>query len=355
MESDLVIVCNPSYGNGPYLRTTEIALEVIKALPTPAKIVVPLLYGETQIRIMQEEFGNRDEIILDETYGEILKPLFYDGTSFASFLQHWIETTDQVSSDVQTHLQNTYGDIAMEIARAPLMSTGVTPAYCTLFANLSDIWERSIGIPEINIDDAMLQEATAKMKALEESYALRLICEPGTFSEQESTEASIPLTASVSAVEKVPEQGIYVSVSGIEKLSVKLNTDKTIYSNTPERITRSTKASPNCIGSANILAQFSRAGWGAIWKSLLTSTPLFVMPYDENDDPEIYFNNQKVVALGIGRIYHNEPLDALQEEMVTMKKSMDSYRESLEKRFGTLQGAQVAAKKITEHWLNTTQ
>ncbi|MDP7069044.1 MAG: hypothetical protein QF815_00830 [Candidatus Peribacteraceae bacterium] len=337
MEQDPVIVCNPSYGNGPYLRTTELALAVSAKIETPAKIVVPLLYGDTQKRIMQEEFGDQPKIILDEVYGEILKPIFFDGISFESFLQSWIETVDQVSADVQTHLESTYENPVMEIARAPLVQTGISPAYCTLFARLSEIWEQSIGIEEIDIDNQILKNAAIKMRELEDSYALRMICEPGTF----EGENMIPPTATKHQLIDVQEPGIYVSVSGIAGGSEAIDTTHKIYTNA-----KPDETSPSCLGSNNILAQVARAGWGAIWKSLLTETPLFVMPYSNHDDPEIYFNIKKVQELGIGTLYGEQPIDTLLVDTSEMRQKLSTYKDSLEKKYGTLDGSSYAAQKI---------
>jgi len=357
MENSPVIICNPSYGNGPYLRSTEIALAVNKLLPSQAKIIVPLVYGETQKRIMEEEFGNRKEIIFDDAYGEILYKIFYKNQTFESFLTQWIASVDNVSNEVKQYLQSTYSHITLEIARAPLVCTGISPSYCTLFARFSDIWERAIGIPEINIADSVLLEAARKMRILEKTYSLRFICDPGTFTGEITEDIEIPLTATPHISPNDMQKGIYASVSGISGLD-QLQQESgilTIYSNNTDIIPNSIYASPHNIGHKNIIAHVARAGWGAIWESLLSDTPLIVTPYAPDDDPEIYFNNKKIEELGLGIIRSNNPISVDLEKIKCLNESLSKYRKILIKRYGTLNGAEYSAKKIVEHWMNENE
>ena len=79
------IVTNFAYGTGPYLRTTELAIAVNNRLQRLGKerlgIIVPLVYGEKQIRVMREEFGEHQkafpgEILFDEALGDIIRSVF---------------------------------------------------------------------------------------------------------------------------------------------------------------------------------------------------------------------------------------------------------------------------------------
>ena len=82
------IILNFLHGNGPYLRTIELALAVNDALEDKGyerkRIIVPLVYGDRQKRIMEENFGEAirrrpREILLEKKLGSLIQPLLYSG------------------------------------------------------------------------------------------------------------------------------------------------------------------------------------------------------------------------------------------------------------------------------------
>jgi hypothetical protein len=91
MGSDRYIVTNIAYGTGPYLRITELAMAINEGLSNRgndrARIVLPLIYGQTQKRVLEEEFGGGagglpDALLLDETLGDLCRRTFYGEEPF---------------------------------------------------------------------------------------------------------------------------------------------------------------------------------------------------------------------------------------------------------------------------------
>ena len=90
------ILLNFLHGNGPYLRTLELALAVNDALEKRGfdrlGIIVPWVYKLRQYEIIKQNFRQvlrRDpnEIVLDKNLGELLGPLFYNEEKFEDTLK----------------------------------------------------------------------------------------------------------------------------------------------------------------------------------------------------------------------------------------------------------------------------
>ena len=144
------MVTNFAYGTGPYLRTTEVALAVNRERESRGLerwgIIVPLVYGAKQRRIMLEEFGEYvqeypGEILLDQTLGDILTTVFYGDNTYAAALEAWVDTYERASREAHRHLvgylelETLLGehrdlrdvDFVIELFRAACLSYGVAP------------------------------------------------------------------------------------------------------------------------------------------------------------------------------------------------------------------------------------
>lgn len=303
---------------------------------------------------MKEQLGGRmAEVVLDDTYGALLKELLFSGErSYQTFLEHWLGNVEEVSAAISAHLQKTYGDeIVLQLTRAGLAQIPVHPQYNVAFAFLSDIWSAAAKESDVKIDRDLLKKASDKMRRIENGYDQSYIAEPGTFAEPDGGAIAIPPTLHTPVADETKlEPGIYVSATGIPGLeriftgAAKLGLR--LYSNDPASVIGSQKALPTAIGNPAIRFQFARAGWGAIWTSLLCGTPLVLAPYDESDDPEIFFNTRRVEELGIGVIYKNQTIEQLLQQTAATLPRMQECRNGLQKRFGTLDGIAYAAQKI---------
>ena len=365
-----LILTSFAYGTGPYLRTTEWALTVADLLENQGgskhRVIVPLVYGNKQKMILKEALGGRmEDVILDKIYGALLAPLFYSKEPYAIYLKRWIDLVDTQSALIRDHLQKTYGDaIALELHRSPRMKLNMAPTFALTFGWQTDILTQAKGNPEIEIPEVLLDHAISKFQSIESSFQKTFITDPGTFSHipnfQFSPEQSrkvnsqfIPPTIpSPQPTTRPMEQGIYVTVTGIpglERLFVDVKSlGMTIYSNDPGE---AKKTLPDVIGNPAIKLHFARSGWSSIWLSLLTETPFIATSWDPKDDPEIYFNNQCIEALGIGTVYHGQSFEELIDEGEKQKIQMQALRSGLQRKYGTLNGTTMASAVIIQSQL----
>jgi UDP:flavonoid glycosyltransferase YjiC (YdhE family) len=124
-----------------------------------------------------------------------------------------------------------------------------------------------------------------------------------------------------------------------------------IYANDVSKLRNAVQATPDVLAHPSIVAHVARAGWGSIWLSILTGKPLVVPPYEADEDPEIFFNIQRIEELGIGMVFAGQPPSELLAEVPRMRARMEELRKTLRKRFGTLDGIGYAARKIVEDLL----
>ncbi len=393
MKNKKYIILNFTHGNGPFLRTIELALSINDLLEKETGerfgIIVPWVYGQRQKTVIQDNFGYHikkypNEILLDKKIGGYLESIFYKGESYGNSLQYLLKNSKEVETKIKKYIEkgltseNFLGDtfaiqkkdIAMEVNRCPIVSFGIKPSYYTSFAYMSEILERSLGVDAIRIEKEVLEKTIPYYSALETKQTLRFIADPGTFAylgerpERHSPEVYTPPSTNQSLRSKrhwFVRKGIYVTVTGIAGLNKRLfnevhNIGLTIYTNKPGLIPFSKKAKPSILSHKNIILHFTRVGWGSAWLSQLsrsTETPLIALPYDAKDDPEVYFNNICIENIGLGKVYNGQALEELLEFGKEYKKNIKVINENLIKKYGTLNGVEYTAQKIVNHYLGS--
>jgi translation initiation factor 2 beta subunit (eIF-2beta)/eIF-5 len=380
------IVTNFAYGTGPYMRTTDLAIafndELEKRGHKRLQIIIPWVYGEKQKKIMLEEFSEHaqrhpDELLLDKRLGGILERVFYKNGTYEEYLKNWIESFNGVSGDGRAHLSGIFfvetlfgkrkkingRNIVVELNRSPRIAYGVASAYSTSFAHTSDILKRSLGeSKKIYIKKTFLRKGRQISEYIENLQRIHAISYPATFSFDPKYKPKYPNEVLIPPIGKVLgfnsdniKSGVFVSVTGISGLdrlyaAVK-NFGLNIYSNDAKMIPGSLQASPGIFPNKNILFQFARSGWGAVWLSLLSGTPLVISDFDPVDDPEIYFNNIAIEKMGIGIVFRGQSLEDILEKAGEMKIKSGKIREEILQRWGTLDGNRYAAKLFVEDFL----
>ncbi|OGZ96924.1 MAG: hypothetical protein A3B34_00955 [Candidatus Sungbacteria bacterium RIFCSPLOWO2_01_FULL_54_21] len=374
-------VANFAYGTGPYLRTTELALAInreraVRGLPELG-VIVPWVYGEKQRRIMREAFADAplENVLLDKRLGGMLGTIFYGEHTYEQALRLWVERHDALSGEVRRHLSGEIAvedvrgntrtvrgsDIVIEISRAGRLAYGVAPVYAVAFGYVSEIMDKVRTIPQeaIALDRELARRAAVLARGVEQSYVFRGRAHPGTFSYQEDEgrhpdgDTAIPPTIDVTAPhdEDIPE-GIYVTVTGIPGLERLYREAKALglrlYANDPDAVPGSEWLSPRAVANPRIRLHFARSGWGSVWLSQLTMTPLVAPSYDPHDDPEIYFNNICVEKLGLGVLYRGQPLADILAHAERLRPRVAALNAALAARFGTLDGNSYAARRITD-------
>lgn len=381
------IILNFTHGNGPFLRTIELALAVNDLFEKKGLkrlgIIVPWVYGPRQKTIIQENFKKNikkypGEILLDKRLGGYLEHVFYGGEktyeeSLIYLLENHKNTEDKIKNYLSGGLsvEDFYGneilvnkkDIVMEINRCPVVSFGIIPSYYTSFAYMSEIFERSLEEPNIIINKDILKKLIPYYFELERKQTIRFIAEPATFSyltenrKRHDKEIYTPPNSNQSLNHHFfVRKGVYVTVTGITGINKRLfkelhKVGLKIYTNKPGLIPFSKKARPTIISHRNVFLHFARVGWGSAWLSWSTETPLIALPYDTKDDPEVYFNNICIEKIGLGKIYTGQPIEELLEFRNQYKENLKLINNELLNKYGTLNGVEYIAEKIFDHFI----
>ena len=377
------LVTNFAYGTGPYLRTTELALDFNKELEKRDKerlgIIVPRVYGDKQNMIMMEEFSPfADEIFLDEGLGALLKSIFYGDNTYEEALRKWIEGAKEMSKKANGYLSNKFSvtslsgkqievngeDIVAEINRAPRLRYDIAPVYYTSFGHISQILENSKKIPyeTISVDPELLERGVKISEWVESAGKIHVIAYPATFSWRDDYKLKYPTEVLTPPIARLYEPnheefepGIFVTITGIPGLE-RLYEDTRrlglkLYSNDTEAVPGSIKKLPHVIPNKNTVFNFARAGFGSIWPSMTSGTPIVVPDFDPKDDPEVYFNNVLLEELGIGFVYRGEPLEEILKEIPRLKENSKNMCAKILARWGTLDGNQYCAKLFADDFL----
>lgn len=380
---DKFLVTNFAYGTGPYLRTTELALalnhELEKRGKERMKIIVPLVYGEKQKQVMLEEFSqSADEIFLDQELGRLLKSIFYGDNTYEGALAGWIKNAKAISEAAHNHLSGkfrvtslageimeVYGrDIALELNRSPRVRYDIAPVYFTTFGYIAEILEHVARVPreKIAVNRGLIQKGSETANWVESAAKIHVVGYPATFSWNDDYKArysSEILTPPITRVYEPNQEdinpGIFVTITGIpglerlyqdaKRLGIKL------YSNDPQSVTGSERVLPHIIPNPKMIFQFARSGWGSVWLSMMSGTPLVVPEFDPEDDPEIYFNNVAVENLGIGFVYRGEPLEEILKKTAELHANSKKLCDKILSRWGTLDGNQFCARLFVDEFL----
>ena len=382
------IVTNFAYGTGPYLRTTQLALALNRELEKRGiprcGIIIPLAYGDKQRKIILEEFSAEnenypDEILVDKELGGIVSKVLFKSESYEKYLKRWTDDVLQVSDLAHSYLsgkfeaQTLHGkpmgvdgrDIIIELNRSPRLRYDVAPSFFTSFAYMEEILERASKTDRrgIDLDSALARKAANMARIVEEPQSIHCIPFPGTFSWEKDHRPRYnneiltpPLGPLFRTVRQKVDKGIYVTVTGIpglERLYAEAkNLGIKLYSNDIDAVKGSTHVLPHIISDKNILFHFARSGWSSVWLSTMTGVPLVVPPFDSRDDPEIYFNNKAVEALGVGVVWRGENMNELLDKTRDIVKRQRQIKSEVIKRFGNWDGIGYCAKIFVQKYLN---
>lgn len=203
------IVLNVAHGNGPYIRMTELALAMNDRFAARGDgrctVIVPLLYGDRQRRIMREHFGKMLDpsggIVLDETLGSILRGVLYEGGVFSSALERWLSGVDDAERRGAAHLRSMDDlekvmskklDAVLHLAAQVAVTTSVTDPRTDFDLNALGTFNVLEAVRKYAPEAAMLYASTNKvygglehMRVKEE--ATRYVFEDGSAGVDETT------------------------------------------------------------------------------------------------------------------------------------------------------------------------
>jgi hypothetical protein len=375
-----------AHGNGPFSRTIDLGLAINTEMQARGEaslpIIVPLVYGDRQKRIMREDFGqvideNPDLILLDEFHGKILDELFFKKGFYQQNLEHLLEHQPKLEAQLRDYLSGTLKlttfdgrnlsvsgrDIAFEISHNPRVATGYPISFYTTIGLFSEILERARQETlEGRISDfspEVLQQATAIAKKIEDDRQTHFMPEPFVFSydaNRKKGEKEIFTPPFIHTpkpnTEQVPE-GMYVMITGIDGLAHLFEDvgqfGLRLYCPSFVKIQGADNThAPDFVANPNIRYQFARTGWSTVWWSHMTETPLITPAYSQGDDPEIYFNEKSVSRLGIATVFNpSDPKETL-EQADSQIPRMRVVNQALLRNYGTLDGINYTARAIAD-------
>ncbi len=395
-EDSPVILVNPAHGNEPYILGTAIAKGVSDRLAHQglgrAKIVVPLLYGDRQKRILMEENPDATGLIhYDEEFGEILRDVTFQNGNFSQHLTQINKHYDEVqrmlkqrfSIDAENFSTRNLGSNEIQI----FSPRNVIATVDTASRVMVDAPQRYFAFPllisellketrkaELGFSDADLAALIEKMLRVESGYSQVFIPKINPLSYrysedllQQPTEVDGRDRVYTPAMKKdfqrsqgkINEPGIYVMFSGTGSIAETTNKlidaaaqgGLKVYTN--KEVEGSTPVSLDVLTDENILAVLGRAGWGTGWQVQNLALPWFVAPYETGDDPEIYFNNKTIEALKIGKILTDSDMSPkrLREVISDFSVGMQGINQRIEDEFGTLNGIDFIADAIASDFL----
>lgn len=381
------IFTNFGSGTGPYVRTIDMGLELIKIFKQKINenfsILVPWVYGERQRRIIIEEFGhfiekNPNLILLDEYLGQQFKKVLFDGRNYNIVMRDLISCYDNVEKNIQNYLkkefsaQNVLGDIVkvdgknviLEVSRNANVSTNIKFSYYTSIGYFEKIIRKSLNNPNIKLDKILLKKTLSIAKKIESYQQIYFQPEPNCFSYEEGKELfkekeikCPPLFHPPQENNRDIEEGFYVLVSGIsyhEKIYYYAkNFGYKIYTNQILKdFDEAQRELPRIVTNKNIKFVFARPAWNTIWLSNISKKPLIFIDYIQGDFPEIYFNVLSINKHKFGIIFQ-EDLD-IKNILIQSKSQLseiEKYYNKIKQKYGTLDGIKYSCGIIADDFL----
>lgn len=393
-----VILINPAHGNEPYILGTAIARGVSNRLAKEglgrAKIVVPLIYGDRQKRILLEESGEDAGLIhFDESFGKILKDITFGNGDFHNHLTqieaHYDEVHDLLRQrfsadsedldvralvDGQVHALSPRNIVA-SIDTASRVSVEAPLRYFAFPILISELIREAQkeGLGFSDADMAKLVNRMLKVESLysqvfipwinplSHKYADNLSEQPKVVDGRSRIYTPAMKKEYEKTTGKVEEPGIYVMFSGTGSIldsthalaKAATQAGLKVYSPPWVEVEGATQVSPDVLNDENILAVFGRAGWGTGWQVQNLALPWIVTPYETSDDPEIYFNNKTVEALKMGKVLSVGGVtpEKLVEAIKNLSVGTRALNDKIREKFGTLNGIDFMADAIAKDFL----
>lgn len=393
VEGRPVLVLNPGHGNEPYILATAIGREVSKKFASAGMeqpiLVTPLLYGERQKRILLEENPNDASLIhYDEEFGSILKQIMFGSGDFS----HHLNQVNTHYDDVERMLNNRFHIDAESFTAKSLTtneSTQLSPKniigaidvgnrvslkvphrYFAFPEVLSRVLHESMQHPELGFSESEMKKLVDRMLRVEAAYSQVFIPWVSTFSYQNATDLNSQpqsidgrlrmytpaMKAGIENGNGDVDPGVYIMMSGTgsaieaNKSLMKAVHEAGIKAYSPpwEKIEGTEKMPPSVMADENIMAIMGRSGWGTGWQVMQLEKPWLVAPYQQGDDPEIYFNNKTIEALRLGKIIGSEGIsgDELKSLARKISPGLHSLNDAVRKKFGTTNGIEYIAEHI---------
>ncbi|MBL8159321.1 hypothetical protein JNJ66_02600 [Candidatus Saccharibacteria bacterium] len=415
-DASNILVINPAGGNEPIIRGARIGLAINKKCKLqdmrPLTIVIPIT-DERQRGVLADELlglTGTERIVLDEGAGGILRTVLKSQGDFVRHVhvlhdeyamiqaalnarygrtaRHRFTVTDltgQARSLDPRHIIGTLdigGRIAIDAHRRDF-------AFPVLTSELLRA-AREAGLSAAGVDEAMLQRVEDRLRGTDNEYHYRFLPlvhslaglavtktadrpmtakfdeltaqPPQTLAGEVTYTPPLKSIAPLQEYEGVEAEGIYAMLSGTDSgtaetlaATLRAATDAGLAVYTNPWATQAdgmVRVTPKAISDPRISAVVGRAGWGTGWQLLNTGKTWLVIPLQDGDDPEIYFNHQTISRLGIGMIIDPANFGAaeLTHAIQTYGPRVRELRSLTSMHFGTSDGNELVARMLTDSY-----
>ncbi len=379
------ILANFNYGNGPFIKTLHLGLQINKERVQRGfeeiPIIVPLVYGNKQLSIMSEEFDkeikkNPSIFLIDKFIGGLLEDIFYKGDNYQQSLENLLKRQPLAEDRLQDYLSGSFKtqtlsgktfvlnkeQIFFELSNNPKLLTGCQRSFMTTEGLFSKILYKAVLEPSLDLDISLLNETRIQIaNKIEENKNIILLSEPSIFSYESNKKRwreeifTPPFTHPPKNNTEEISNGMYIMVSGIEGLrkffDVAKNFNIILYCPPYTNLEGANNSyPPEIVSNPNIKYQFARTGWSTVWWSHMSETPLITFPYQKYDDPEIFFNERTVKKLNLATIY-NEGIDNPEDILKIADSKVNNLKyvnSRLLENYGTIDGIEYMSRIICD-------
>lgn len=315
----------PAHGHAPHL----LGVRLLRDLAD--EILLPDFYGDTQRRILLEEFpADADRIFLSGELGALLRPLLLDRVStpdIDAFSRSVRENVEPVSAALEALCRDGVSAVSLNnhtkhFSRFDLaLNTGlpvhapVRPVFFAFVGKMSAIYELS------PYQSADIRSLAGTWKRIEADFERIFIPRLNSLSYLDYDPAGITFTPPFALPyppddTALPQGSALVIASGtgldVEKLLQLAASHPAHYvtlSDSPSQVPFA-RVPSTAWGNGSISAVLARSGFGSIWQAMVNQKPIGVLRPRPQDDPEVFHNAKVVEWSGIGTILDDsaEPL-----------------------------------------------
>jgi hypothetical protein len=237
---------------------------------------------------------------------------------------------------------------------------------------LSRVLNESLGHPELGFSESDMRKLANKMMKVEAAYSQVFVPWVSTYSYQHAENLdeqpdsvdgrsrmyTPAMKAEIPQTEGEIDPSVYIMFSGTgsaveaNEALVRAAHDAGIKAYSPpwETIEGTEKMPPAVMSDKNMLAVLGRSGWGTGWQAMQLALPWLAAPYQNQDDPEIYFNNKTIEALKLGKIIGADGIsgDELRGLAQSISPGLHGLNTAIKDKFGTTDGIDFISGKIFE-------
>lgn len=351
----------PAHGHAPYLLGVRLLQNVVD------EILLPDYYGDTQRKILLEEFpADADRIFLSGEAGSLLQPLLLD-QALAPDINSFSRSVHLNARPISAALEEMCRDgvesvsltgIKKKFSRFDLaLNTGLpvfSPVKRTFFAfvgKMSAIYDcspyQSEDIKSLagiwkEIESAFEKTFVPRLNSLAylEYDANGLTFTPPFARPYPVDNAAIPSGATL-----VIASGTGLDVEKLLQLTASHPSNYVTLNDSPAQVPFARLPSASW-GNPNIVAVLARSGFGSIWQALVNQKPIGVIRPRPQDDPEVFHNSKTVEWAGIGMTLDGN-VTPLVDGLPRFSANLAAQMEMNIGMFGTLDGIEYASAQLT--------